>query len=92
MPELPRTRAYKHNNLRDAIPHRAGVGRLAEVAEVRLALALVLLFPADVLQLQVQITQLRGELRDVRPVVLRVRLRRADDDVEVQPDVCAPEP
>lgn len=92
MSELPCTRAYEHDDLRDAIPHRAGVGRLAKVTEVRLALALVLLLPADILELQIQIAQLGGELRDVRAVVLRVRLGRADDDVEVQPDVRAPEP
>lgn len=65
MPQLPRARADEHDDLRNAIPHRTGVGRFAEVAEIRLALALVLLLAADVLELQVEVAQLRGELRNV---------------------------
>lgn len=87
MPQLPHTSNHQHDDLRQTVPHRPGVGRLAEVAEVGLALALVLLLAADVLELLVEVAQLRRELRDVRPVVLAVGLRAPDDDVEVQPDV-----
>ena len=87
MPHLPHTRYDQHHDLCDAVPHRLRIRRLAEVPEVRLALALVLLLAADVLELLIEVAQLRGELRDVRAVVLPVGLRAADDDVEVQPDV-----
>lgn len=87
MPQLPHTSNHQHDDLRQTVPHRPGVRRLAEVAEVGLALALVLLLAADVLELLVEIPELRGELGDVRPVVFAVGLRAADDDVEVQPNV-----
>ena len=92
MPQLPYARRHEYTNLRERVPHRARVRVLAEIAEGGLALALVLLLAADVLELHVQVAQLLGELGDVRAVVFRVRLRAADDDVEVEPDVRAREP
>ena len=64
MPHLPHTGRDEHADLRDGVPHRAGVRHLAEVAEGRLALALVLLLAADVLELLVEVAELLRELGD----------------------------
>lgn len=92
MPHLPRARRNQHTNLRYRVPHRLRVRRFAHVAERCLALTLVLLLPLDILELQIQISEFLGELGHVRAVVLCVRLRLADDDVEVQADVGGREP
>lgn len=65
MPQLPCTGDDKHHNLCYTVPHRSRVRVLAEISEIRLPLSLVLLLPADVLKLLVQVTELRGELGNV---------------------------
>ena len=92
MSQLPRAGGNYHNYLRNTVPHRARIRDFAEIPEVRLALALVLLLPADVLQLLVQVAQLLRQLGDMRTVVLAVRLGVADDDVKVEADVCVRPP
>lgn len=83
MPQLPRACHDQHNHLRDDIPHRTGIRALTEVPKVRLALTLVLLLPPDILELLVEVAELRRELRDVRPVVFAIGFGVPDDDVEV---------
>ena len=55
MPHLPRARRNQHTNLRYRVPHRLRVRRLAQVPEVRLTLALVLLLTSNVLELLVEV-------------------------------------
>ena len=92
MPHLPRARRNQHANLCYRVPHRLRVRRLAQVTECFLALSLILLLPANVFEFHVQVPEFLRELGHVRPVVLGVRFRLADNDVEVQADVCAREP
>ena len=92
MPHLPRTRRNQHANLRHSVPHRLRVCRLAQIAERGLALTLVLLLPLNVLELHVEVTEFLREFGHVRAIVLRIRFRPADDDIEVQADVCGREP
>lgn len=87
MPQLPRARSDNNDNLCHAVPHCTRVGRLAQVSEVRLAFTLVLLLAADVFELLIEVAQLRRQFAHVRPVVLAVRLRAANNYVEVQSDV-----
>lgn len=87
MPQLPRAGQHQHHNLRKTIPHRLRVCLLAQIPKVRLALTLILLLSPDILKLLVQVAQFRGELRDMRAVVLSVRFRASNDDVEVETDV-----
>ena len=92
MPHLPHARCDQHANLRDRIPNRLRVGGFAEVPVRGLALALVLLLAADVLELLVQVAELLRELGDVRAVVFSIGLGAAYDNIKVQPDVrrCTP--
>lgn len=65
MPQLPHTRRDEYAHLRERVPYCTRVRVLAEVPEGGLALALVLLLAADVLELHVQVAQLLRELGDV---------------------------
>ena len=85
--QLPYTRHKQHHDLRNTIPHRPRIRRLTQVPIIRLAFSLILLFHANILQLLVQIANLARQLARVRPVLLDVGFRGADDDVEVETDV-----
>lgn len=84
MPQLPRTCHHQHHNLRDTVPHRLGIRRLAQIPKVWLHLKLILLLPSDILQLLGQVGEFGRELGDVRAVLLSVALSAADDYVEVK--------
>lgn len=53
MPQLPYTSAHENNNLRYAVPHSLGVGRLAQIPIIRLPFPLVLLLSPDILELRI---------------------------------------
>ena len=57
MPQLPHARRNQDANLRDCVPHCTRVRSFAQITEGRLALALVLLFTADVFELLVQVAE-----------------------------------
>jgi hypothetical protein len=92
MPQLPRTRCYEYDNLGKTIPYRPGIGGLAQIPEVLLALSLVLLFSPDVLKLLIEVANLIGQFRYMRSVGFYVSLCRADNDVEVETDMCVTKP
>ena len=54
---------------------------LAQIPVVPFPLALILLLPPDILNLDVQIANLVGQLRDMRSVLLNIRPCRAHHDV-----------
>lgn len=92
MSQLPCTCQNQNQNLRNTVPDSARIGRLAQVSVIRLALPLVLLLAADVLQFVVEIADLGSETRNMRPVVLDVRLGGSDDDIQIKADVGVAKP
>ena len=87
MSQLPCARQEKHDDLCDAVPHSARIRSLGQVAEIRLALALILLLATNVLNFDVQVADLARERRDVPAIMLHIGLGRTDSDIEVQADV-----
>lgn len=92
MPQLPCACHHQNNNLYDTIPHRLGVGSLAEISEISLSFSLVLLLPSDILEFLVQIANFGCQFRDMRAVVLGICFCGADNDVQIQADVRVGEP
>jgi len=83
VPQLPRTSPNQHHDLSHAIPHRSRIRNLTQIPEIRLPLSLILLLPPDILKLDVQLSNLGSDFRDVRAVVVDVRAGFTDCDVEV---------
>ncbi|KAG6843499.1 hypothetical protein H0H87_003739 [Tephrocybe sp. NHM501043] len=93
MSQLSRTRSHKEDdNLCNTIPHGSRSGRFRRVPIISLPLARILLLPPDLLELDVEVTDIACEAADVRPAMLNVVLGGADDDVEVEADVSMGEP
>lgn len=88
MPQLPSTCNNQCAYLQHTVPHGSGIRCLAQITIPRLALSLVLLFPTDVFQLRVQVADFRGKCRDMRAVLIDIRSRGPDDNVEVYFDMC----
>ena len=74
MTELPCARQDERDNLCYAVPHSARIRALRKVAEISLALALILLLATNVLNFDVQLADLARKRRDVPTVVIRVGL------------------
>lgn len=87
MSQLPGAGHNQHHDLSHAIPHRPRIRDLAQVPEIRFPLPLILLLPPDILQLDVQLSNLGSHVRDVRTIVVGVRAGLADGDVEVHSDM-----
>ena len=84
MTQLPCTGQDERDDLCYAVPHSARIRSLRKVAEICLALALILLLATNILNFDVQVTDLARERRDVPAVMIRVGLGCADGDVEVE--------
>lgn len=65
MSQLPSTCKNQDNDLCDTVPDSSRVCQLAEIPKIRFPLSLVLLFPPDILQLLIQITELGREFGNV---------------------------
>jgi len=74
MSQLPCARQEERDDLCYAVPHSARIRNLRKVAEVGLALALILLLATNVLNFDVQVTDLARERRDVPAIMIRVGL------------------
>lgn len=92
MSQLPSTCAKQDDYLSYAIPHSSRVCGFTKVAIVGFTFSLILLFPADVLELLVKIPEFAGELWDMWTVLLDVRSCWTNNDVEVESNVSVAEP
>jgi hypothetical protein len=92
MSQLPNASPQQHRNLHQTVPNSPRISTLAQIPKIRLPLPLILLFPPDILELQIEVPDLRSQLGYVPTVVLKVGLGRAYDDVEVETDVGVGEP
>ncbi len=79
MSQLPRARQEEYDNLCDTVPHCASI----RVAEISLAFTLILLLATNVLNFDVQVTDLARKRRDVPTVMIYVGLGGTDSDVKV---------
>ena len=73
MSELPHAGGNEYANLQNTIPNSTRVSRLAQVTVTCFAFSLVLLFAPDIVQLLIQVTYLRGKIRNMRAILLNVR-------------------
>ena len=87
MTQLPRARHNKYQDLRQRVPHCPPIQHFTQIPKIRLSFTLILLFPPDILQLQIQIPDLARELRDMSSIMINVRSSIAYDDVKVESDV-----
>ena len=85
--QLPHAGHNQHHDLSHAVPHRSRIRDLAQIPKIRLPLPLILLLPPNVLELDVQLSNLGSDFRDVRTVVVEVRAYFTDCDVEVHSDM-----
>jgi len=83
MSQLPRARQEEYDNLCDTVPHCASIRSLGKVAEISLAFTLILLLATNVLNFDVQVTDLARKRRDVPTVMIYVGLGGTDSDVKV---------